>query len=128
MRGSPTPTGPAQDTASADIEANLVALGRSLRAGNRSEVTVESDSIGVSQSEAFLARQGMPGDVANIRREPVEALIEEWLAKHRPATAANHYRSLQQFSRWLVEEGEIPASPMARGGCPDPLPSGYAHP
>ena len=36
------------------------------------------------------------------------------LARYRPATAANRYRSLQQFFRWLVDEGEIPASPMAR--------------
>jgi site-specific recombinase XerD len=108
------PASPAQNTATGDIQANLAAFGRSLRAGNRSDATVESYSTGVSQFEAFLARQGLPRDVANIRREHVEAFIEELLGKFRPATAANRYRSLQQFFRWLVEEGEIPASPMAR--------------
>ena len=110
----PAPASPAQNTATGDIQANLAAFGRSLRAGNRSDATVESYSTGVSQFEAFLARQGMPRDVANIRREHVEAFIEELLAKFRPATAANRYRSLQQFFRWLVEEGEIKESPMAK--------------
>ena len=32
----------------------------------------------------------------------------------RPATVAKHYRSLQQLFRWLVEDGEIPRSPMER--------------
>ncbi len=31
-----------------------------------------------------------------------------------PATVAKHYRSLQQLFRWLEDDGEIPASPMAR--------------
>ena len=36
------------------------------------------------------------------------------LAKHKPATAASRYRSLQQFFRWLVDEGEIDVSPWRR--------------
>jgi hypothetical protein len=36
------PTGPRQDTATGDIPANLSAFGRSLRAANRSEPTVDS--------------------------------------------------------------------------------------
>jgi integrase len=35
-------------------------------------------------------------------------------AKRSAATVANRYRSLQQFFRYLVEEGELPASPLAR--------------
>jgi site-specific recombinase XerD len=31
-----------------------------------------------------------------------------------PATAAKHYRSLQQFWKWLADDGEIPRSPMER--------------
>lgn len=108
------PTSPAQDSATPDIAANLAAFGRSLRAANRSPATVDSYSTGIRQFDAFLADHGMPRRVGAIRREHVEAFIEHLLGRSRPATAANRYRSLQQFFRWLTEEGEIPASPMAR--------------
>jgi site-specific recombinase XerD len=44
----------------------------------------------------------------------VESFIADQLARWKPATASNRYRSLQQFFRWLVEEGEITRSPMER--------------
>jgi len=53
-------------------------------------------------------------EVANIRREHVESFIEQLLKRWRPATAANRFRSLQQFFKWLVDEGEIKDSPMAK--------------
>jgi len=56
----------------------------------------------------------MPTDVAAIRREHVEAFITDQLARLAPASAANRYSSLRPFFNWLVEEGEIKASPMAR--------------
>ena len=40
------------------------------------------------------------------------------LISGRPGTAANKYRSLQQFFKWLAEEGEIKESPMARMKAP----------
>ncbi len=46
----------------------------------------------------------MPRTVATIHREHVEAFIEDQLARLRPASAANRYRSIQQFWRWLVDE------------------------
>lgn len=49
----------------------------------------------------------MPIQVAAIRREHVEAFIEDLLKKWSPATANNRYRGLQQFFKWLVEDGEI---------------------
>jgi site-specific recombinase XerD len=44
----------------------------------------------------------------------VEAFIEDQLARVRPASAANRFASLRSFFNWLVEEGEIRESPMAR--------------
>jgi site-specific recombinase XerD len=55
----------------------------------------------------------MPTDVAKLRREHVEAFIVELVATRSASTAAVRYRSLQQFFKYLVEEGEITASPMA---------------
>ncbi len=56
----------------------------------------------------------MPTAAGSVRREHVEAFIADQLTRWTPSTAASRYRYLQQFFRWLDEEGEIPASPMAR--------------
>jgi len=108
-------TGPDEDTAAApDVLINLNSFARHLRAGNRSPNTIRAYSEGVRQLDAFLAAKGMPRAVAGIRREHVEAFIEDMVARLRPASAANRYRSLQQFFRWCVDEGEIRESPMAK--------------
>ena len=60
---------------------------------------------------AVLDEHGMPTDVAHITRERVEA-------HRRPARPPfgghghDAFRSLQQFFRWAVEDGEITESPM----------------
>jgi hypothetical protein len=38
--------------------------------------------------------------------------MADLLARRKPATASNPYRSLQAFFRWPVEEGEVTESPM----------------
>src|SRR5262245_38776728 len=102
--------GEAESTARGDIPANARSFGRSLRAANKSPNTIKAYLEAVTQLDAFLADRGMPQRVAAIRREHVESFIEDQLARLRPASAANRYRSLQQFFRWLVDEGEIEAS------------------
>ena len=60
----------------------------------------------------FLAAQGMPQSVGALRREHVEAYIGSVLSgvdgrtgrTLKPSTAASRYRSLQAFSKWLVDE------------------------
>jgi site-specific recombinase XerD len=108
------PTSAADDTATGDLEANARLFARHLRAGNRSPMTIKSYMEAVRQFDDFLAQRGMPRDISTIRREHVEAFIEDQLARLKPASAANRYRSLQQFYRWLVDEGELKESPMAR--------------
>ena len=91
--------------------------------------TLSTYSASVAQLAAFLATRGMPTSSPDIRREHVEAFISELLERWKPATARNRSRALASFFRWLVEEGEIPASPMARMK-PPPLPgaaAGVAH-
>lgn len=87
---------------------------RSLRAANRAEMTIESYSQAVRQFARYLSRMGMPTTPEAITREHVENFIGNLLAKWRPATAANRFRALQQYFKWLVDEGEIKESPMAR--------------
>ncbi len=69
---------------------------------------------GAGRLRSFLVATGMPTVVTAIRREHVESFIEDVLGRHRPATAATRYRDLQQLFRWLVDEAEIPESPMTR--------------
>jgi site-specific recombinase XerD len=52
--------------------------------------------------------------VAAVTREHVEEFINNVLRQSTPATAATRFRGVQQFFKWLTEEGEIKESPMAR--------------
>lgn len=99
---------------SPSLDAVVSSWARHLRAANLSPRTVQSYSEAARRLSAFLAQRGMPTEVSSIRREHVEAFIEDVLANWSPATAAVRYRSLQQVFCWLIDEGEISLSPMAR--------------
>lgn len=87
----------------------------SLRARGRSLATIGSYRTVGESFAAYLAAAGMPTGAGSITREHVEAYLASMRDRGlSPATVAKHYRSLQQLFGWLVEEGEIPASPMAR--------------
>jgi site-specific recombinase XerD len=104
----------------ADLEPLAASFARHLRAENRSPRTVQSYGEAIAQLDRYLAAAGMPRTAATIRREHVEAFIEDQLSRHKPATAAVRFRSLQQFFRWLTDEGEIEPgrSPMERMSVP----------
>ncbi|MGH9153988.1 MAG: phage integrase N-terminal SAM-like domain-containing protein [Acidimicrobiales bacterium] len=87
---------------------------RSLRAANKAPRTRQGYAEAARQLVAFLEGRGMPLEAARLRREHVESVIEHLVETHKPATATNRFLSLQQFFRWLEEEGEVPSSPMAR--------------
>lgn len=98
----------------ADLSALLPDWSRHLRAANLSPGTIESYSGVGASLLAYLREHGMPTAVHAIAREHIEAYLADMLARLAPATVAKHYRSLQQLWRWLVEDGEITVSPMAR--------------
>jgi site-specific recombinase XerD len=102
------------DTLTASQKLYLDSFVRHLRAENVSDRTVETYSEAVRQLATYLASKGMPTVPEAITREHVESFIEHLLARWKPATAANRYRALQQYFRWLAGEGEIKESPMAR--------------
>ena len=79
-----------------------------------SPATLQTYGTSARQLAAFLADRGMPTTPAGIGREHIEAFISDLLTRWKPATAHNRYRSLRTFFGWLVEEGEIRESPMAR--------------
>jgi site-specific recombinase XerD len=87
---------------------------RYLRASNRSPRTIRTYGEAVEGLSRFLIERGMPRHVSAIRREHVEAYIESILAQWTAATALNRYQGLRQFWNFLLEDGEITESPMAR--------------
>lgn len=92
----------------------ILSFKRSLLAANKAARTIELYTGTAARLGEFLAAQGMPTEVAHIKREHVEAFFVD-LHKHmKPATVAIHYRNMQQFFRWLAEEGEIRTSPMQK--------------
>jgi site-specific recombinase XerD len=104
----------ADSTATGDIGTNQAAFNRHLRAENKSPSTVETYGKAIGQFAAFAAAQGMPVNVAAIRREHVETFLVDLQERGmRPATVSQRYRSLQQFFKWLGDEGEVRVSPMA---------------
>ena len=56
----------------------------------------------------------MPTAVSALRREHVEAFMDELNQRTKPATASNRFRALQQFFKYLEEEDEVERSPMER--------------
>ena len=87
---------------------------RYLRAANRSPRTVQTYLEAAEQFARFLDQEGLPTRADRIRREHLEAYLEAVLARWRPSTASNRFRALQQFFKYLVDEGELKASPMAK--------------
>lgn len=101
-------------TAIDDLRTLLPDWRRHLRAKNRTPETIKSYLRCGENLAAYLDAQGMPTAVGSIRREHVEAFLADMLDRLTPATAAKHYRSLQQLFKWLDEDGEIDHSPMAK--------------
>jgi integrase len=95
-----------------DLSVNLDSWEMSLAARNKRPATIDSYGIAVRQFDQFLAKHGMPRNVANIKRGHVEAYQSYLLKNFSQATAGIRHRSLKVFWKWLVEQGEIKISPM----------------
>ena len=92
----------------------VLSFRRHLLAENKAPATVGTYLGSLRCLGEFLVDQGMPTDPAAVTHEHIEEFIADQLRRFKPATAANRYRALQTFYRWMVEEGEISSSPMAK--------------
>lgn len=102
-------------TAIGDIAVNLTSFRRDRMAENLSPRTIQSYDEACRQFHEFLAQQRMPQEVRHITREHITEFINYLLERWKPTTAANRFRGLQQFFKWLEGEGELPdGNPMAR--------------
>jgi len=97
-----------------DLEVLIRSWRLSLRASNKSPRTLEAYTGSAALLLAYLREHEMPTDVAAIKRQHVEAFVDDLLDRSSPATASLRFRALQQLFKWLVDDGELEASPMAR--------------
>ena len=87
---------------------------RHLRAANYSPKTIVSYIHTAELFSTFLADEGASPMVEALSTTDVEAFMEDQLGRFKPSTAATRYRDLQQMFKWLINEGEIDTSPMAK--------------
>ncbi len=97
-----------------DLAGNVESFARHMRAANLTPATQRTYLASLDRLATFLEANGMPTDVAAIRRGHLEAFLADQLARWKPATDANRYSGIRPFFAWLVEEGELRESPMAR--------------
>lgn len=94
---------------------------RSLRAGNYPENTRYNYLLAASQLARYLGEFSPDPDADTAAADPttvtkahVEA-FQAWMIETRSAsTALNKHKGLQQFFKWLVDDGELDRSPMER--------------
>ena len=83
---------------------------RSMRARNLAETTITHYTSSVDQLlEHARARGHDP-----LTREAIEEYLGTLARTRKPATVSFRYRALQQFTKWLADEDELPTDLMAR--------------
>ena len=87
---------------------------RHLRAAGRSPRTLKIYTQGLDAFDRYREAQGWPDGLLDVTRERLELWLTAELEGHRAQTALTYYRGLATFFRWLVDEGELERSPMAR--------------
>lgn len=96
------------------LEALIRSWERSLKAANKSPKTIRDYLFSARDFARYLAHNEMPTEVDEHTREHVETFIVAELERTTASSAASSYRRLQQWYRWLEDEGEIGRSPMAK--------------
>lgn len=85
-----------------------------LQANKRSHHTIRNYMAAATDLMAWLESDGHSMAVADIRRCDLEAHQVASAERLAEGTVATHHNCLKQLWAFLVEEGEITASPMAR--------------
>lgn len=87
----------------------------SMEARNLSGKTIRIYRDAAEKLVAHLIQAGTQRDPLRWQRKDVEGYLQSMLARGCSSAYANqHYRALQQWFKWMVEESEILESPMAR--------------
>lgn len=106
---------PTRQAAPGDLATLVPDWAAHLRSRNLAPLTIRSYRTTGDTFRAWLGEQGMPTEAAAVTREHIEAWLAALLDQGKAAaTVARHYRNLQQFWRWALDDGEITRSPMER--------------
>ena len=89
-----------------------------LRARNLSPRTVRVYLEAVELLARYLDEAGMPTQVSALTREHLEAFLARELKRVSPTSVHIRFRALQQFFRFLTEDGELTVSPMVNMHAP----------
>lgn len=87
---------------------------RDLRARNLAPKTIKTYGESADQLVAWVVDEHEVTVPAGVERDHIRGFISHLLDTKSPATASVRFRALQQFFNWLVDEGELGASPMER--------------
>jgi integrase/recombinase XerC len=91
---------------------------RSLRGEGKSPSTLRIYTTAVRQLADLLAARGDLRAPTEVQQRDVEKFMAHLADTRSAGTASVTYRALQQWFGWLVREGEIEVSPMARMRAP----------
>ncbi|MDQ6938023.1 MAG: tyrosine-type recombinase/integrase [Actinomycetota bacterium] len=87
---------------------------RALRARNLSENTLRIYTGAAEALATWLVKETPHRSWEQVGKADLEGWIGHLLDTRTSGHASNQYRAVQQLFRWLAEEDEIPANPMAR--------------
>src|SRR6266487_6770180 len=87
---------------------------RALRAEGCSPRTLDTYGEALALLTAFWGVRGSVPLPSEVERRHVEEFVAHVYETRKSSTAHNRYRSLKRFFNWLVDEQEIPHSPMER--------------
>jgi integrase len=99
------------DTSVGDLPTLIRSFERHLRIKNLAPRTIGGY---VEVAVWFAQWAGSATNAADLTMARMVEWMEHLQATTRPATVANRYRSLQQFFKYLMEEGELEVSPLAK--------------
>lgn len=109
----PRPASPAPDGAG-DLATLFREYTRALAARGRTEKTRRAYAGGFTAFLRSLDRANLPAHASAVTPAQAQEFVAETVRTRSPATAQIYAVSLKLFFAWLVEEGELLASPFAR--------------
>jgi site-specific recombinase XerD len=96
-----------------DLERLSKSFQRHLRAENKALRTVKTYREAIEQIAKYLAGMGIT-EVTAVTKSHVEDFIAGLLVTRSAATANNRFRALQQYFKWLDQDGYLASNPMAQ--------------
>lgn len=99
------------DTIPGDLKDQAQWFARHLRRNNRAPRTIKTYVEDAVELALHLAGR----NASDLGQADIESYLDSlWARNLAPATVAKRYRSIQQFCKWLEQEGEVAVSPMAK--------------